>query len=168
MIIKVRVIIKLFFIISSEWTYQDLSRDQKPSQTDEMARILENNGRVEPYFDENGEPLGPLRVWLKYEDIPGLAMSRSFGDELASTVGVIAVPEILEVNFKEEDKFIILATDGLWEFIESEECVKIVKDYYLKNDIQGAAEFLVKESSKRWIKEESVIDDITIIIVFLE
>ena len=46
--------------------------------------------------------------------------------------------------------------------------MNIVKEYYLKNDIQGAAEFLVKESSKRWIKEESVIDDITIIIIFYE
>lgn len=43
-----------------------------------------------------------------------------------------------------------------------------MKDYYLNNDIQGAAEFLVKESSKRWIREESVIDDITIIIIFFE
>lgn len=36
--------------------------------------------------------MGPLRVWLKHEDIPGLAMSRSFGDEVASRVGVIAEP----------------------------------------------------------------------------
>jgi len=31
-------------------------------------------------------------VWLKEEDIPGLAMTRSFGDECASRVGVIAEP----------------------------------------------------------------------------
>jgi hypothetical protein len=31
-------------------------------------------------------------VWLKHEDIPGLAMSRSFGDEVAGRVGVIAEP----------------------------------------------------------------------------
>jgi hypothetical protein len=28
----------------------------------------------------NGNPLGPARVWHLNEDIPGLAMSRSFGD----------------------------------------------------------------------------------------
>jgi len=33
-----------------------------------------------------------LRVWLKTEDIPGLAMTRSFGDEVASRVGVTAEP----------------------------------------------------------------------------
>jgi hypothetical protein len=31
-------------------------------------------------------------VWLKNEDIPGLAMTRSFGDEVASRVGVTAEP----------------------------------------------------------------------------
>jgi hypothetical protein len=29
--------------------------------------------------------------------------------------------------------------------------VNIVKDYYLQNDPQGACEFLIKESSKRWM-----------------
>jgi len=29
---------------------------------------------------------------LKHEDIPGLAMTRSFGDEVASRVGVTAEP----------------------------------------------------------------------------
>ena len=31
-------------------------------------------------------------MWLKNEDIPGLAMSRAFGDEVAGRVGVIAEP----------------------------------------------------------------------------
>jgi len=29
--------------------------------------------------------------------------------------------EIFEIDFTEEDRFIILASDGLWEFMESEE-----------------------------------------------
>jgi serine/threonine protein phosphatase PrpC len=65
--------------------------------------------------------LGPSRVWLKEQAIPGLAMSRSFGDQVAASVGVIAEPEITEWEFKAEDKFFILASDGVWEFIESDE-----------------------------------------------
>ena len=38
--------------------------------------------------------MGPARVWLKDEEIPGLAMSRSFGDEVAASVGIIAQPGI--------------------------------------------------------------------------
>ena len=40
--------------------------------------------------------MGPMRVWLKNEEIPGLAMSRSLGDRIAHTVGVTCTPEIQE------------------------------------------------------------------------
>ena len=71
--------------------------------------------------------------------------------------------------FKEEDKFIVIASDGLYEFIESEEVVKLVGEFYKKNDIVGCCEFLYKESYRRWIdEEEDTVDDITIIVVFFE
>ena len=151
----------------NNWKSKNLSRDQKPSEQDEFERIINSGGRVESFKDENGNYIGPERVWLKEEDIPGLAMSRSFGDEIAHTVGVITEPEINEYYFLEEDKFIIIASDGLWEFISSDECIEMVKEFYLKNDIDGALSYLYKESSKRWIMEEEVIDDITILMAFL-
>lgn len=40
----------------------------------------------------NGDPIGPQRVWLKTENIPGLAMSRSVGDKVAHSVGVSSDP----------------------------------------------------------------------------
>ncbi len=149
------------------WSAKNLTRDHKPNEADENKRIVEAGGRVESYKDEDGEFVGPERVWLKDEEVPGLAMSRSFGDEIAHTVGVISEPEIFDYNFVHEDKFILLGSDGIWEFISSDECVNIVKDYYLKDDIDGALSYLYKESSKRWIMEEEVIDDITLIIIFL-
>jgi len=151
----------------NKWISRDLSRDHKPSEKDEKNRILSNDGRVEKYRNEFGNYNGPLRVWLKYEDTPGLAMTRSFGDELAHKIGVIVEPEIKEYVFLSEDKFFIIGSDGLWEYISSEECVNIVKDFYLKNDVEGAIKYLYKESSKRWIMDQDVIDDITIIIVFM-
>lgn len=150
------------------WVGIDLSRDHKPNDPEELERILNKGGRIDSYKDEKGAPLGPPRVWLKKEDIPGLAMSRSFGDEVAASVGTISEPEIKEFNMTENDKFIIIASDGIWEFISSNECVNIVKDYYLKNDISSCLTYLLNESSKRWIKEEEVIDDITCLLVFFE
>ena len=85
-----------------------------------------------------------------------------------SKVGVSCEPEIKQFFLGKEDKFIIIGTDGLWEYISSEECVNIVKDFFLKNDIQGAGNLLLKEASKRWIVEQDVVDDITIILIFLE
>ena len=76
-------------------------------------------------------------------------------------------PEIKEYVFVNEDKFIVIASDGVWEFISNEEVVNIVKDFYLNNDIEASLNYLYKEASKRWIMEEEIIDDITIIIIFL-
>jgi len=150
------------------WYAKNISNDHKPSDIFEKERIIQNGGRIESYKDEEGNYVGPKRVWLKNEDVPGLAMSRSFGDGIAHSVGVISDPEITEYSFLYEDKFIILASDGIWEFISSDECINLVKDFYVKKDINGALNFLYKEASKRWIIEEEVIDDITLIIIFFE
>ena len=156
-------------LVNKQWKHENLSRDHKPTIKEEADRIKKKGGRIRPMKDDDGSFIGPLRVYMKDKDMPGLAMTRSFGDYFASTAGTICEPEVTEHYFKEEDKFIILASDGLFEFIESEEIVNIVKDYYLKDDIVGCCEFLYKESSRRWIQEEEdTIDDITIIIVFFE
>ena len=63
----------------------------------------------------------------------------------------------------------VLANDGLLKFMDSQICVDIIKDYYDKNDIVGCCEYLYKESTRIWIQEEEdTIDDITMILVFLE
>ena len=152
---------------SNSYKAIELSRDHKPTEIDESKRIIENGGRIQP-FTEEGEFVGPQRVWLKDEEVPGLAMTRSFGDRVAATVGVISEPEIKEFDFDENDKFMIIASDGIWEFISSQECVEIIKGFYEKNDMKGCAEHLYEESSKRWMKEEEVIDDTTLILVFFD
>ena len=153
---------------NGEWISIELTQDQKPNNPGERERILSHGGRIEAYKDENGNDFGPKRVWIKNEDIPGLAMSRSFGDEVAASVGTISEPEIKNFELTLDDKFIIIASDGIWEFISSQECVNIIKDFYLKKDLKGCLKYLLNESSKRWIKEEEVIDDITAVLIFFE
>ena len=152
-----------------KWNTTILSRDHKPTIPEEEERILKKGGRIRPMKDEDGEFIGPLRVYMKDKDMPGLAMTRSFGDYFGSIAGVISEPEVTQYFFKEEDKFIVLASDGLFEFMENEEMLKIIKEYYEKNDIVGCCEYLYKESTRKWLKEEEdAIDDITIILVFLD
>jgi len=150
-----------------QWVAVALSRDHKPSEPDENKRILERGGRVMPYYDEDGETLGPHRVWLRDHDLPGLAMSRSLGDAVAASVGVIADPELLELTLSSVDKFIVIASDGVFEFISSEEVVKIVAPFWKTRDAQGACMRLLQEAENRWHKEEEVVDDITAVVVFL-
>ena len=150
-----------------KWVAENLSRDHKPTIPEEAERILKVGGRIRPMKDDDGEFIGPMRVYMKDKDMPGLAMTRSFGDYFGSTAGVISEPEVTEYFFKPEDKFIVLASDGLFEFIESQEIVEIIKDYYDKNDIVGCCEYLYKESTRKWIQEEEdTVDDITMILVF--
>ena len=126
-------------------------------------------GRIDSFRDHNREPIGPLRVWLLKEDVPGLAMTRSFGDEVASRVGVNGEPEILELDLAKDDKFIILASDGVWEFLSNDEVAKIVAPFFEIKNAEKAAEALVRESYLRWKKEEEgIVDDITCVIIFLD
>lgn len=64
--------------------------------------------------------MGPARVWLADMDLPGLAMSRSLGDYVAQSVGVIPVPEVNIYNININDRFVIIASDGVWEFLSNE------------------------------------------------
>ena len=65
---------------------------------------MRSNGRVEPFRDALGRSKGPPRVWLRNEDIPGLAMSRSMGDSCGAMAGVISIPEtkVIEINGEED------------------------------------------------------------------
>lgn len=73
--------------------------------------------------------------------LPGLAMARSIGDHLVTQIGVIAEPEISEHLVGPDDLFLIMATDGVWEFIDSDEAVALVQPII---DKAGATEACTK------------------------
>lgn len=140
-----------------------LSDDHKPDRPDEMARIISNQGRVEACRGPTG-PIGPARVWLLNDDVPGLAMARSFGDLIAASVGVICVPEISVHVIGPNDKMIVMGSDGIWEFISNQEAIDMVAE---SRDCKEACDRLCEEATKRWRREEDVIDDITCIVIEL-
>ena len=154
--------------IIKKWQYIPLSRDHKPSQKDEAERIKKNNGIIHPFIDEDNKYLGPDRVWNEGEELPGLAMSRSFGDEIAKKVGVISEPEVNIFPYKNDDKFIVIASDGLWEYVSNEEVLNIVGKYHEKNDCDGAVSELCEIAKERWDKYDDYIDDISIIVIFID
>ena len=142
-----------------------LSIDQKPDDPEESKRIIENGGEISQ-FEEDGEKSGPFRVWKKGEAYPGIAMSRSIGDLIASTLGVIPVPKFIEEKIDNDTKFIVVASDGVWEFLDNQKVTDIVMPFYKKNDPDGACKALIKESTEWWNQEDVVVDDITVIVVF--
>ena len=94
-------------------------------------------------------------------------MTRSLGDKIAHNIGVSDEPEIKKFFYDGSEKFIVIASDGLWEYINSDYCIKIVKKFYEeKKEPKEAALELTKEAFKRWKRKEVVIDDITVIVIF--
>jgi serine/threonine protein phosphatase PrpC len=77
---------------SGEFTFKKLSVDHKLDLPEERSRIEQQGGKVEEFVLSNGERCGPLRVWLPGKSVPGLAMSRSIGDLVAASVGVLWNP----------------------------------------------------------------------------
>ena len=162
------IIIKELNNQNRDWIPLQLSRDHKPTEEDEAQRILEYDGEIEKIEDDDGNWTGPLRVWVKGSDGPGLAMTRSFGDEVGASVGVISVPEVSEYKVKDEDRAIIIASDGLWEYMDNKDVTEKVKKLIDKNDPNLIANELYKESVNRWKLKDQGIDDITIICVLLK
>ena len=141
-----------------------VSIDQKPSRPDEKVRLLKAGARVDAW---EGIDVGEERVWLPEARTPGLAVSRSFGDLLVKQYGVTCIPEVYMLDLCEDDRFLVMASDGVFEFMSSEEVTKLVGKWRDRGSAQDAAEELVKIATDRWIEDDSVIDDISCVVVFM-
>lgn len=139
-----------------------LTMDFKPNLPQETERITQCNGRV---FCLEDEP-GVHRVWLPDEEVPGLAMSRAFGDYCIKDFGLISVPEVTQRNISSKDHFIVLATDGVWDVVSNQEAVQIVSS--APNQAK-AAKRLVDHAVHAWkLKRRGIaVDDISAICLFL-
>lgn len=73
-----------------------------------------------------------------------------------------------EYGIESKYKFIVVATDGVWELMSNEEVVNIVFKYYDKSDVQGAVDAIINEAYSRWVKADLSVDDISCVIVFLQ
>ena len=143
-----------------------LSIDYKPEIPEETNRIIMSGGVVEQMTDELGEGVGPMRVWAKNEDYPGLAMSRSIGDLNAKTVGVIPDPGIFEYDLNKTTKFVIVCSDGVWEFLNNENVKNIGKKFYEENNASAFCHNLVAKSYELWETNDQFVDDISAVVAF--
>ena len=68
------------------------------------------------------------------------------------------------------DLFLILASDGVWEFIENDEAVQIVEHFHSKGlPALDACRYLIAKAALCWRKfEGDYRDDITAIVVYLQ
>eukprot|EP00829_Urostomides_striatus_P015072 TRINITY_DN4645_c0_g1_i1.p2 TRINITY_DN4645_c0_g1~~TRINITY_DN4645_c0_g1_i1.p2 ORF type:complete len:230 (-),score=33.25 TRINITY_DN4645_c0_g1_i1:36-725(-) len=136
-----------------------LSQDHKPEIMEERQRIESSGGEVRKLPNDH-----PYRVYLKGHSNPGLAMSRALGDLLAHTCGVTNEPEVVELdNADGEEGYIVIASDGVWEFTRPEVVGKL-----LKHHKENAPEYIAQKAYKKWLKrDKNNTDDITVLVLSL-
>lgn len=143
-------------------TAVQVTQDHKPTLPAEKERIEQKGGEVKqlPYDI-------PFRVFIKGKDYPGLSMSRAIGDAVAHDLGVSSDPDVMEMELTDDDEFLILCSDGVWEFITSEEAVEFVSKS-IKSHAKQAAEKLAQLAWTRWLQhEDEVVDDITVVVAYI-
>uniref|UniRef100_A0A0E0F0H5 protein-serine/threonine phosphatase n=1 Tax=Oryza meridionalis TaxID=40149 RepID=A0A0E0F0H5_9ORYZ len=127
----------------------ELSRDHKPSCRSEKIRIENLGGTV---FDGylNGQ----------------LSVARAIGDwhvkgSKGSMSPLTAEPEFQEVRLTEEDEFLIIGCDGLWDVMTSQCAVTMVrKELMTHNDPERCSQELVQEALRR-----NSCDNLTVVVV---
>ncbi|XP_045828708.1 probable protein phosphatase 2C 52 [Trifolium pratense] len=140
-----------------------LTVDLKPDLPREAESIKKCKGRVFALEDEPEVP----KVWLPYDDAPGLAMARAFGDFCLKEYGVISIPEFTHRLLTDKDQFIVLASDGIWDVLSNEEVVEIVSSAPNRS---SAARVIVESAAREWKHKypTSKMDDCAVLCLFLD
>ncbi|KAF6173033.1 hypothetical protein GIB67_006409 [Kingdonia uniflora] len=99
-------------VLSRAGVAMPLSCDHKPDRPDEMQRVEDAGGRV--------------INWNGWRVLGVLATSRSIGDHYLKDY-VISVPEVTVTDRTENDEFLILASDGLWDVMTNEVACEVVR-----------------------------------------
>ncbi|KAH8104545.1 phosphatase 2C-like domain-containing protein [Cristinia sonorae] len=105
-------------VISCKGEVKALSKDHKPTDELEKRRVSAAGGYVE-FGRVNGN----------------LALSRALGDfeykknkSLPAEAQIITSdPDIVEHDITEDDEFIVVACDGIWDCLTSQQCVDVIR-----------------------------------------
>lgn len=145
----------------------DLTRDHKPNDDKEKARILAMGEKIE--WDH----------YCKVHRVRNLSLSRAVGDRFAKPA-VSGEVEILKFPVNErKDEFILLASDGLWDVMSSQEVVSYVHKRLHAAPKDGASisceedkktlKYLRRKNMSRFIANEALRrgsgDNISVVIV---
>lgn len=160
-----------------------LSVDQTPFRKDERERVKAAGAEVKTidmvegraeYHDDWGDfTLGehidergdPPRVWIKGKAHPGTAFTRSLGDQLGEDIGICAEPEMETRHITKNDKYLVIASDGVFEFLPNQVVINLCES--AANPLQ-ACEIITEAAYEKWLHYERRTDDITVIVCFLD
>ena len=106
-----------------------ITKDHKCNDLNEVKRIKDSGGVV---FRE--------RVFGT------LMLTRSFGDKEMKKYGVLSTPDIFTKNVENNDLFVVIASDGVWDVVEEDEIFKMSQEKNISsNDFSKKIINLAKE-----------------------
>ena len=85
--------------------------DHRPQDPLELERVKAEGGMI-----FNGRLSGTL------------AITRAMGDHIYKSQGLSAKPTIQKHILKPFDKFLVIASDGVWDFVEESEVIGLCRD----------------------------------------
>ena len=156
-----------------------LSIDQTPYRQDEYNRVRMTGARImsgdqmdeirdwHDSWAEDMEELGdddsdPPRIWLP-DDWSGLRVL-ALARRSRRQGGRGALPELLDKQITENDEYVVLCSDGVFEFISNQMAMDIVEKC---GEPLAACHALVQEAYKLWLQFDVRTDDITAIVLKL-
>uniref|UniRef100_A0A7S1SDG9 PPM-type phosphatase domain-containing protein n=1 Tax=Alexandrium catenella TaxID=2925 RepID=A0A7S1SDG9_ALECA len=143
--------------------------DHKPSVASERQRVEECGCEMrEQVFDDG---LVEQRVFIKGKMYPGIMMTRSLGDLVVKEKGIIATPEVVEWTLDScQGAVLVVASDGIWDFSESEEVGEaVLQERKAGRSLGQIGRDLVALAQELWeAKEPGYCDDITLLMLSLD
>merc|ERR1712232_521137 len=125
---------------------------------DEDRRVTACGGEVREL--DGAANAGVRRIFIRGQNLPGLAMSRSLGDLEAHHIGALAEPAIAGPMVLKPGSILIIASDGVWD--------KLPKEFVSANVAMARAEpsahAMAFAARARW-PPEGDIDDITAVVI---
>ena len=158
-----------------------LSVDQTPYRKDERERVkscgaqvltmamAQGQEKIRPDWDSNIESLdgttdAPL-LFAKGSLQPAYPFTRSLGDSMSIRLGLNAEAELLQKALREQDQFILLASDGVWEYMTNQIVCNMVIGF---KDPVEACKAVIASAYGYWLQFEVRTDDITVILAYID
>lgn len=90
-------------------------------------------------------------------------MSRALGDSAATRIGVLCTPGVQTIKLTPEDRYVVLATDGVWDGIELDEAVKCLSVCSSANECSQT----LNKAGLDGLKRKHIDDNLTNIVIAL-
>ena len=143
-------------VLSRNGQALDLSLDHKPTLYKERIRIISAGGRIIDGRINQGLNLTRSLGDLAYKSNKNLPANQQL---------IISEPEIQKIEIQETDKFMVLACDGIWEVVSSQECVDFIDKRIHNQTLSSIAEELLDACLAPKVSNGIGCDNMTIIII---